>query len=95
MLLNMRRDWRLVAYLDHVDISTQLLFQIKDQLAQIEECAPGLEVDEEVDIAIGTRIAPDDRPEHPDVTRATPCSDPKDIVAVRPHVVQCWRPIQP
>jgi hypothetical protein len=62
--------------------------QVLDQADLIEQGCLGLEVDEEVDIAVRPSLAPGDGPEHADTRRATaPCRG-ENLSPPRPHHVQ-------
>jgi hypothetical protein len=55
--------------------------KFEDQRAQIENCAVGIEVHEEVDVASRHRVAPRHRAEHTDVARPVALRDALDLIA--------------
>ena len=59
---------RWAPHLDHIDLTAQRFFEIEDETAEVEDRSARLQLDEEVDIAIGPRVPAGHGTEHANVT---------------------------
>lgn len=51
-----------------VDLAVQMLLQVHQQASEVEQASTGLQLDQEIDVARGIRLAPHHRAEDPEVT---------------------------
>jgi hypothetical protein len=66
---------------DDVDRAAEQVRQVHDQAAEVQQAAAWLQVDEEIDVAGGIRLAPGHGTEHADVVRTMPPGNLEDLLA--------------
>jgi hypothetical protein len=66
---------------DDVDRAAEQVRQVHDQAAEVQQAAAGLQVDEEVNVAGGIRLATGHGTEHADVVRTVPLGELQDLLA--------------
>lgn len=67
---------------DQIDAATKQLFQVNEHSAQIEQASTGLEIDQQIDVALGIRIAADRRTEDAYTARAMTTGDVENFVSL-------------
>ena len=68
--------------LDDVDLSAQQVLQILNECDVIEQAPAGIEIDQEVQIAVGLSLTSGYRTEYAYVARAVLLRDTHDLIAV-------------
>jgi hypothetical protein len=66
---------------DHVDLSAKQGFQVDLKLRVVEQAPAELEVHEDVDVTVRTRLSPGHGSEHTDIAGAMTLGDGQDLVA--------------
>ena len=66
---------------DHVDLSAKQGFQVDLKLRVVEQAPAELEVHEDVDVTVRTRLSPGHGSEHADIAGAMTLGDGQDLVA--------------
>ncbi len=82
-------SWRWASYLYHIDFQAQQVFEIEDETAEVEDGHTRLELDEEVDIAIGPRVPSGYGPKHADVTGPVPRGDCNEFISAGTEIGKC------
>jgi hypothetical protein len=67
---------------DHIDVPTEEALQFRGEVEHVEQRASRLEVDKEIDVAIGTVVAARGRPEEPHSSSAAPSRRRPYLLAV-------------
>jgi hypothetical protein len=81
------RRW--ASHFYHIDLPTQHVFEIEDETAEVEDGPAWLELDEEVDIAVGLRVSAGYGPEHANVMGPVPYGDCKKFNSTGPETGKC------
>ena len=73
---------------DDINRAAEQVRQVHDQAAEVQQAAAWLQVDEEIDVASGIRLATGHGTEHADVVRTVPPGELEDLLAVARDLVR-------
>ena len=74
---------------DDIDVASERIAEIHEQPAQVEQAAPLVEADDEVDVARGRGVAAHHRSEDPHVRSAVTLRNAKELLTAIPQIGEC------
>ena len=86
--MDARRSPRRPPDFDHIDRAAQSFFEVDDQLGQVKNRSAWIEGDEEIDVAVRTRITTRDGPEYPNITGSVAAANCHDLVTLLAKLMQ-------
>lgn len=65
----------------NVDLPAQRILEVKDETAEIEDCAAGFKLDQKIDVAVGTCLSACYGAKHTNVAGSVPCGDGEKLLS--------------
>ena len=78
-----------MTHLQHIDRTAESFPEVDNEGAQVGHVSIVVEIHDEIDVAIGARLAGSHRARNPHVVGAMGMSDGQDVIAPRPKRREC------